>query len=545
MELEFSGEELIGCEYTPPFNFFDDIKTKSLNAFKIHHGDFVSEEDGTGFVHVAPGFGEEDSILCKTLEISTVCPVDEGGNFTQEVYHSDINLVDRNVFETNDDIVMYLKKNNLCVKVSQHEHNYPHCWRTDTKLIYKAIPSWYVKVTDIKDRMLHHNQKINWIPENVKDGLFGKWLENARDWSISRNRFWGCPIPVWESNDPKYPRIDVYGSIAELTADFREYYLNDSKNSKFYINQKGEFEINNLHRPYIDELIRLNPNDPRSDKNHPDHNNCSKMIRCTDILDCWFESGAMPFASIHYPFENQEWFKNHFPADFIVEYAAQTRGWFYTLTVLAVALFDSPAFLNCICHGVILDENGNKLSKRLKNYPDPKEIFNTYGSDAMRWLMLRSSIMHGNEMRIDKEGESIKDIVRLFLNGIKNSLSFLKQYQEIDKLPLQLINNSTNKMDEYLLISLRDFSEKFSKWMDEYNTPKACIEAENFLDTMNNWYIRRNKGRFWQSENGQDKQQAFNTLYTVLYYYSIILSPLLPCLTEEIFQNLEELRGLK
>lgn len=537
MEFEFSGEHLVGAEYEPLFDFFKTHK----NGFKVHHGDFVSDEDGTGVVHIAPGFGEDDHELCKKNNVSVVCPVNEAGEFTSEVQSNEIDLVGKNVFDTNDDIIKYLKYNNRWIKTEQYEHNYPHCWRTDVKLIYKAISSWYVKVTDIKDRMVELNQQINWIPNHIKDGLFGKWLENARDWSISRNRFWGAPVPVWESSDPAYPRVDVYGSISELEKDFKTEYLKRDNSKKYIVN--GEFKINDLHRPYIDELIRLNPDDPRIDVSHPDHENCSVMKRSEDVLDCWFESGSMPFASVHYPFENKERFHERFPADFIVEYVAQTRGWFYTLMVLGTALFDKPPFLNCICHGVILDEDGQKLSKRLRNYPDPKEIFEKYGSDAMRWMMLKSPVMHGNEMRIDKEGDSIKDIVRLVLNGIHNSYHFLKQYQEIDRISLKIINFSHNIMDSYILGKLKTMTQRYEKAMDAYDTPMACGLVEEFVDDLNNWYIRRSKPRFWKSQKDDDKSAAFNTLYTVLSHLSVVISPLLPFLSEEIYQNLVKLKN--
>ena len=297
------GSELVGLSYEPMFPYFKHLKEKG--AFRVLAGEFVSTEDGTGVVHIAPGFGQDDFEACRAYDenFPVVCPVDEAGKFTAEV--SD--YAGKQVFEANEPVMQWLKQNGLLVKKEQYTHSYPFCWRTDTPLIYKAMSSWFVKVTDFRDEMVRLNQEINWVPEHIKDGRFGKWLEGARDWSISRNRFWGTPIPVWKSDDPKYPHVDVFGSIAE-------------------IREKTGIEVTDLHKPYIDEVVYPNPADPTGK---------SMMRRVSDVFDCWFESGSMPYAQVHYPFDNKEWFENHFPADFIVEAMDQTRGWFYTLTVLS------------------------------------------------------------------------------------------------------------------------------------------------------------------------------------------------------------------
>ncbi len=501
------GSELFGIKYQPLFNFIKDSAEFDLsNAYKVLNADFVNVDEGTGIVHLAPGFGEDDQIVCKNNDIPTICPIDNSGKFN----HIVSDYTGEHVFDTNVPIIKKLKEQGNWVKTEQYLHNYPHCWRTDTPLIYKAVPSWYVKVTAFKDKMIELNQQINWIPEHIKDGQFGRWLENARDWSITRNRFFGCPVPVWRSDDPKYPRIDVYGSLDEIERDFG-------------------VRPKDLHRPYIDELTRPNPDDPTG---------VSKMVRVTDVLDCWFESGSMPYASVHYPFENKEWFDEHFPADFIVEYVAQTRGWFYTLLVLSTALFERPPFKNCICHGVILDDQSQKLSKRLKNYTSPLELFKQYGSDSMRWFMCASTVMRGNELNIDKEGVVFKDTLRLEIKPIWNSFNFFTLYANADKIEAKFDLTSENVLDRYIISKANTAIRSIENSLDAYDSVSAYKAVHDFFEVLNNWYIRRNRNRFWKTEKDDDKITAYNTLYSVLNEMIIAISPLVPFIAEKVYQGL-------
>jgi isoleucyl-tRNA synthetase len=496
------GSDLIERTYEPLFPYFKDHP----NSFRILAGDFVSTEEGTGAVHMAPGFGEDDQKLSEANGITLVCPVDNSGKFTAEI--SDYQGLQ--VFDANKQIIKDLKEKGVLIKHDTYVHNYPHCWRTDTPIIYKAVNSWYVKVTEFKDRMVELNQGINWIPNHIKDGSFGKWLENARDWSISRNRFWGSPIPVWKSDDPKYPRLDVYGSLDEMAKDFG-------------------VKPDNLHRPFIDNLTRPNPDDPSGK---------STMRRVEEVLDCWFESGSMPFAQVHYPFENKDWFESHFPADFIVEYIAQTRGWFYTLVVLSTALFDKVPFKNCICHGVVLDEEGQKLSKRLRNYVSPEEVANTLGLDALRWFMVSSPILKGLDLHIDKDGKAIAETVRTIINPIWNAYYFFSLYANSDGIKAEFSAKSKQLLDRYILSKTNVLVESVTSALDAYDISEACESVRLFLEALNNWYIRRSRDRFWKQDKDQDKIDAYNTLYTVLVTLCKVCAPLIPMITEEIYRGL-------
>ena len=495
------GEKLLGLSYEPMFPYFKNLKEKG--AFKVLSGEFVSTEDGTGVVHIAPGFGQDDFEACRAYdaEFPVVCPVDEAGKFTSEV--SD--YAGKQVFETNEPILAWLKSNGLLVKKEQYTHTYPYCWRTDTPLIYKAMSSWFVKVTDFRDEMVKNNQQINWIPSHIKDGRFGKWLEGARDWSISRNRFWGTPIPVWKSDNPKFPRIDVLGSVKE-------------------IEEKTGVKVDNLHKPYIDEMTYPNPDDPSGK---------TMMRRVSDVFDCWFESGSMPYAQVHYPFENKEWFENHFPADFIVEAIDQTRGWFYTLTVLSTALHNRPAFKNCICTGLLMAEGGQKLSKRLKNYPDPNEILDTIGSDALRWFLVSSPVLKGGNVAVDKEGKEIAKASRSAMIPLWNAFYFFTLYANAEDYKAKEISSSSEAMDNYILSKLKLLSQKVKHGLETYDVAEACNELTNFIEILNNWYIRRTRERFWKGE-----ALAFDTLYTVLVNVCKIGAPLMPFIAEYVYKNL-------
>lgn len=514
------GADLAGLRYTPAFDYFTDRSAEGWpTAHQVLVADFVTTEDGTGVVHLAPAFGEDDMAVCDAAGIVPVVPVDARGRFTNAVP----DYAGEQVFDANPKVIKDLKEGTgplarvdaasraVVLRHETYQHSYPHCWRCRNPLIYKAVSSWFVRVTEFRDRMVELNQDITWTPEHIRDGQFGKWLAGARDWSISRNRYWGTPIPVWVSDDANYPRIDVYGSIAELEADFG-------------------VPVTDLHRPFIDDLTRPNPDDPTGR---------SVMRRIPDVLDVWFDSGSMPFAQVHYPFENADWFEHHYPGDFIVEYIGQTRGWFYTLHVLATALFDRPAFRSAVSHGIVLGSDGRKMSKSLRNYPDVSEVLDRDGSDAMRWFLMSSPILRGGNLIVTEEG--IRDSVRQVLLPLWSTYYFFTLYsnnaadgagytakrvapERVADLPA---------LDRYLLARTHDLVEAVTAQLDAYDIAGACESVREHLDVLTNWYVRTQRDRFWDED-----ADAFDTLWTALEVLTRVMAPLAPMLSEEVWRGL-------
>lgn len=494
------GSELNGVRYERLFDFYADTEKYDVaNAWQVLVADYVADTDGTGIVHQAPAYGEDDQNVCNLAGIPTYVSINERGQFNSVIarYQS------QHVFDANKPITADLKTAGRLFRQASYEHSYPHCYRCKNPLIYKAVSSWFVQTTKIRDRMLELNQEITWVPEHTKNGSFGKWLENVRDWAISRNRFWGAPIPVWRSDDPNYPRIDVYGSLDELERDFG-------------------VRPTDFHRPVIDELVRANPDDPTGK---------SMMRRVPEVLDCWFESGSMPFAQVHYPFENQEWFDSHFPGDFIVEYVGQTRGWFYTLHVLSTALFDRPAFKNAISHGIVLGNDGQKMSKSLRNYPDVNEVFDRDGSDAMRWFLMSSPILRGGNISVTEAG--IREGVRQALLPIWNSYYFFALYANAAKYQAKVSYGSKQLLDRYILAKTSELISDVENDLDALDSYLASAKVRDFAEVLTNWYIRRSRDRFWLGDH-----EAFDTLYTVLEALLRVVAPLLPLAAEEIWRGL-------
>ncbi|TCP45417.1 isoleucyl-tRNA synthetase [Tamaricihabitans halophyticus] len=497
----YRGDQLLGLRYQPPFDFF----LGQDNAHQMLSADYVTTDDGTGIVHIAPAYGEEDKVVTDAAGIDPVTPVLANGQFGAEVPPYAGMLI----FEANPVIIRDLKASGLLLRHETYDHPYPHCWRCDNPLIQRAVSSWFVAVTKFRDRMVELNKQINWVPEHIRDGQMGKWLENARDWSISRNRYWGSPIPVWISDDPAYPRTDVYGSLDELARDFG-------------------VRPADLHRPHVDELTRPNPDDPTGK---------SAMRRVPEVLDCWFESGSMPFAQVHYPFENAEWFEHHYPGDFIVEYTAQTRGWFYTLHVLATALFDRPAFRNCVAHGIVLGNDGYKMSKSRNNYPDVNEVFARDGSDAMRWFLMASPILRGGDLVVTDRG--IRDAVRQAVLPLWNSWYFLALYANAEGIEGRWRTDSQHVLDRYVLAKTHELVTDVSAAMDGYAIADACTTVREFLEVLTNWYVRRSRERFWAGD-----RDAIDTLHTVLEVTCRVVAPLLPLTSEQVWRGLTGQRSV-
>ncbi|MCH6229429.1 isoleucine--tRNA ligase [Microbacterium sp. CFH 31415] len=509
------GSELEDVSYDRLFDYYADAETWGTGtAWRILVDDYVTTGDGTGIVHQAPAYGEDDQRVTEAAGIPLIMSLDDGGRFLPQV----TDVAGELWMDANRPLIRLLRQEGRLLREASYEHSYPHCWRCRNPLIYRAVSSWFVRVTDIKDRLLANNELITWVPANVKHGQFGKWLEGARDWSISRNRYWGSPIPVWKSDDPEYPRVDVYGSLEEMERDF----------GRLPRNADGEVD---LHRPFIDELTRPNPDDPTG---------ASTMRRIEDVFDVWFDSGSMPYAQVHYPFENQEWFEEHSPADFIVEYIGQTRGWFYVMHVLSTALFDRPAFTGVSCHGIVLGSDGLKMSKSLQNYPDVSEVFDRDGSDAMRWFLMASSVLRGGNLVVTEEG--IRAGVREFMLPLWNAWYFFATYANAsgpDGYEATWRTDSTDVLDRYILSLLGDLVRDVAVDLGGLDSTLAAGKLRDFAEALTNWYIRRSRDRFWVGvTDDPTSRDAFDTLYTVLETLTRVAAPLIPLVSERVWQGL-------
>ncbi|MDA0748745.1 MAG: isoleucine--tRNA ligase, partial [bacterium] len=492
-------ERLLEMTYEPLFDYFSD--KRSEGAYRVVSANFVTTEDGTAIVHVAPGFGEDDYQLGKAKGIPVVCPIDEDCAFTDEVPDYEGTFV-KDVDRT---IIRRLRENGQLFAESTLVHSYPYCWRCDSPLIYRAITTWFVAIEPIKKKMIAANQQIHWVPEHIKDGRFGRWLEDARDWAISRNRYWGTPLPIWRNEETG--EMVCVGSREELEQ------------------LTGE-KVEDLHKHLIDHLEIPSPTGKGT------------LKRIPEVLDCWFESGSMPYAQTHYPFERKEYFDANFPANFISEGLDQTRGWFYTLTILAAALFDGPAFKNCIVSGMLLAEDGRKMSKRLKNYPEPTEMLDAYGADALRLYLLNSPALKAEELRMNETG--IKESLRSVILPLWNAYSFFVMYTNIDGWSPEKTGSPKreNRLDRWIMSELQTLLHDINTEMEGYRLYRTVPVMVSFVDKLTNWYIRRSRRRFWKSEDDTDKASAYATLYEVLVTFTRALAPVLPFVTEEIYQNL-------
>lgn len=496
---KLKGKELVGKKYKPVFDCYKNAQ----KAFEVVPGEHVNTDDGTGIVHTAPAFGEEDYVVAKAAGLDFFMPVDDLGRFTVEVPE----YAGKSVIKHATNVQILEDLGEEVVRIEEIVHSYPHCWRCDTPLIYRGVASWFVAVEKIKEKMSQKNKGINWVPDKVGHARFANLIENAPDWSISRNRFWGTPLPVWKCKDCQ--KIHVLGSIEELE---------QKTGQKF-----GDIHLHKI----MDTEIPCN---------------CGGKAKLTrEVFDCWFESGSMPYASVHYPYENEDRFKRDYPTDFIAEGIDQTRGWFYSLLVLSVALFDEPSYKNVIVNGTVLAEDGQKMSKKLSNYPDPTEVINKYGADAMRFYLMSSQAVRAGDLSFSEKG--VDEVVKSIILRLWNSYSFFVTYASLDNWNPDedgdFAESKRSLLDRWMISRRNTLVEKVTEALEAYDISKAARELNDFIGDLSNWYIRRSRKRFWKSEDDLDKKYAYHTLYKSLTVYCSLLAPFMPFVTEEIYQNLK------
>lgn len=534
---EFKGSELEGMAYEQllPFeaNTLEKIQelTPGAQPFRVITGDFVTTEDGTGIVHTAPAFGADDFRVGKKNNLGILTLVDKQGKFIDGVgefsgryvknYKDEKDYVDVNV-----DISVKLKKENRAFKVEKYEHNYPHCWRTDKPIIYYPLDAWFIKTTAVRDRMVELNKTINWKPASTGTGRFGNWLENMVDWNLSRSRFWGTPLPIWRTEDGEEEKC--IGSVQELNNEIKKAAeVLGGETNKHYLHDG----ILDLHKPYVDEITLV------SDSGKP-------MKRVPDLIDVWFDSGAMPYAQWHFPFENKETFEQNFPADFIAEGVDQTRGWFYTLHALGVLLFDSVAYKTVVSNGLVLDKNGNKMSKRLGNVVDPFDTINSFGADATRWYLITNA-SPWDSLKFDSEG--IREAQRKFFGTLYNTYQFFALYANVDGFAFRenyIPVKDRPEIDQWILSSLNTLIKDATRYFDEYEPTQAGRAIEDFVDEhLSNWYVRLCRRRFWKGEYEHDKICAYQTLYECLEVLSQLMAPVAPFFADWLFNNLNAVSG--